>query len=184
MGAVIAVAIIVLLGVAAGAWYYSRQQRTKGLKENFGPEYERALRQSDRDKGQAEGELEERRKRVEQLNLRDLTPDEQRQFTAKWRDTQGRFVDDPKAAINEADTLVIELMQTIGYPMSDFEGRAADISVSHPQVVPNYRAAHAMAERNKQGQASTEEMRQALVHYRSLFDELLGASATQSEVKR
>jgi len=93
-------------------------------------------------------------------------------------------VDDPKSAIIEADTLVIELMQTIGYPMSDFEGRAADISVSHPQVVPNYRAAHAMAERNKQGQASTEEMRQALVHYRSLFDELLGASATQSEVKR
>jgi hypothetical protein len=183
MAAVIGVAIIVLLVVAAGAWYYSRQQRTKGLKENFGPEYERALRQSDRDKGEAERELEERRKRVEQLNLRDLTPDEKRSFAAKWQSTQGHFVDDPKAAINEADALVIELMQTIGYPMSDFEQRAADISVGHPQVVPNYRAAHAMAERNKQGQASTEEMRQALVHFRSLFDELLGASMAQTEDK-
>jgi len=131
-----------------------------------------------------DGEICRAKRRRQQLTLRELSAEERRDFAAKWRATQARFVDDPKAAIDDADVLVTELMQAIGYPMSDFERRAEDISVNHPEVVPNYRAAHAMAERNKQGETSTEEMRQALVHYRSLFDELLGASAVQQEEKR
>jgi len=174
--ALMAVVVIALVVLAVGAWLYGRQQRSKKLQENFGPEYERALRQTDRDKGQAERELEERQKRVEKLDLRDLGPDERSRFTETWRETQARFVDEPKVAIKEADSLIVEVMQTIGYPMSDFEQRADDISVTHAEVVPHYRAAHAMAERNQTGQASTEELRQAFVHYRALFDEMLGAT--------
>jgi len=190
MEAVIAIVVIGLIVLAVGAWIYSRQQRSKKLQENFGPEYERALRHSDRDKGQAERELEERQKRVEKLNLRELTPDERSRFAEDWRQTQARFVDEPKVAIKDADALIVEVMQTIGYPMSDFERRADDISVTHAEVVPHYRAAHAMAERNQADQASTEELRQAFVHYRALFDEMLGATPTaingdrNREVKR
>ena len=190
MEVLIAVVLVAVVVLAAGAWMYSRQQRSKKLQENFGPEYERALRQTDRDKGQAERELEERQKRVEKLNLRELTPDERRRFAEAWRQTQARFVDEPKVAIKDADALIAEVMQTIGYPMSDFERRANDISVTHAEVVPHYRAAHAMAERNQTGQASTEELRQAFVHYRALFDEMLGATPAATngsgnrEVKR
>jgi len=176
MEAIIAIVVIAIVVLAVGAWIFSRQQRSKKLQEHFGPEYERALRQTDRDKGQAERELAERQNRVEQLDLRDLSPDERSRFAESWRQTQARFVDDPKAAIEDADALIVEVMQTIGYPMSDFERRADDISVTHAQVVPHYRAAHAMAERNQTGQASTEELRQAFVHYRALFDEMLGAN--------
>ena len=190
MEVLIAVVVIAMVVLAVGAWMYSRQQQSKKLQENFGPEYERALRQTARNKGQAERELQERQKRVEQLELRDISPDERSGFAESWRQTQARFVDDPKSAINEADALIVQVMQTIGYPMSDFEQRADDISVTHAQVVPHYRAAHAMAERNKTGDASTEELRQAFVHYRALFDEMLGATSASSngsankEVKR
>jgi FtsZ-interacting cell division protein ZipA len=178
MEVLIALVVIALIVLAVGAWMYSRQQRSKKLKENFGPEYERTLRQTDRDKGQAERELVRRQKRVEKLNLRELTPDERTRFAQAWQQTQARFVDEPKVAIKDADTLIIEVMQAIGYPMSDFERRADDISVTHAEVVPHYRAAHAMAERNQTGEASTEELRQAFVHYRALFDEMLGATPT------
>jgi len=175
MEALIAIVVIAIVVLAIGAWMYSRQ-RSKKLQEDFGPEYERALRHTDHNKGQAERELEERQKRVEKLNLRELSPDERSRFLEDWRQTQARFVDEPKVAINDADALIVKVMQTIGYPMSDFERRADDISVSHADVVPHYRAAHAMAERNQTGEASTEELRQAFVHYRALFDEMLGAT--------
>jgi hypothetical protein len=184
MEALIAVVVIAAVVLAAGVWTYSRQKRSKKLQENFGPEYERALRKTDRNKGQAERELQERQKRVEELNLRDLTPDERSRFAESWRETQAHFVDEPKVAIEDADALIVEVMQTIGYPMSDFERRADDISVTHAEVVPHYRAAHAMAERNQSGQASTEELRQAFVHYRALFDEMLGASPAASNGSR
>jgi len=176
MEVLIAIVVIAVTVIAVGGWMYSRQQRSKELQDSFGPEYERALRQTDRNRGQAERDLEERQKRVEKLNLRELTPDERSRFTQDWRQVQARFVDEPQGAIRDADTLIVEVMQAIGYPMSDFERRADDISVTHPNVVPHYRAAHAMAERNQTGPASTEELRQAFVHYRALFDEMLGAT--------
>src|SRR5215204_132946 len=107
MEVLVAVIVIAVVVLATGAWMYSRQERSKKLQENFGPEYERALRQTDRNKGQAERELEERRKRVEKLNLRELTPDERRRFVGEWRQTQARFVDEPKVAIQDADILIV-----------------------------------------------------------------------------
>jgi len=184
MEAVIAIVVIAIVALAVGAWIYSRQQRSKRLQENFGPEYERALRQTDRNKSEAERALEERQKRVEKLNLRELTPDERSRFAEAWRQTQGRFVDEPNVAIEDADALIVQVMEAIGYPMSDFEQRADDISVTHAEVVPHYRAAHAMAERNQTGQASTEELRQAFVHYRALFDEMLGATPVATNGQR
>jgi len=184
MEALIAIVVVAIVVLAVGAWLYSRQQRSKKLQQNFGPEYERALRRSDRNKGEAERELEQRQKRVEKLNLRELTPDERNRFAESWRQTQGRFVDEPKGAIEDADALIVQVMEACGYPMSDFEQRADDISVTHADVVPHYRAAHAMAERNQAGQASTEELRQAFVHYRALFDEMLGATPTAIDGQR
>jgi FtsZ-interacting cell division protein ZipA len=180
MEALIALVVVALVVLVVGAWMYSRQQRSKKLRENFGPEYERSLRQADHNRSQAERELEERRKRVEKLNLRELSADERSRFAEDWRATQARFVDEPKVAIQDADALIVQVMEAIGYPMSDFEQRANDISVTHAEVVPHYRAAHAMAERNQTGRASTEELRQAFVHYRALFDEMLGATPTVS----
>src|SRR6476620_10661007 len=137
MEALIAIVVIALIVLAVGGCIYSRQQRNKKLQENFGHEYERTLRQTDRDKGQSERELEERQKRVEKLNLRELTPDERTRFAEAWQQTQARFVDEPKVAIKDADALIVEVMQATGYPMSDFERRADDISVIHAEVVPH-----------------------------------------------
>lgn len=112
-------------------------------------------------------------KRVEKFPIRELAVDERERFVTEWRVVQSRFVDDPKGAVREADELVSRLMQARGYPMSDFEQRAADISVDHPRVVDNYRAAHMIALRHRKGEATTEDLRSAIIYYRSLFDELL-----------
>jgi hypothetical protein len=172
----IALGVVVLVGI----WLYSQQRHTKRLQTEFGPEYERAMRQAD-SRRDGERELEERQKRIGKLEIKELDADTQRRFADDWRLTQARFVDDPVAAIAEADSLVIRVMEARGYPVGDFDARAADISVDHPNVVPNYRAAHAMAEKNKSGKTSTEELRQAMVHYRSLFDELLGATTARAD---
>jgi FtsZ-interacting cell division protein ZipA len=166
---VIAIAVI---AVAIMAWALVRKTRTKNLQGKFGPEYERAVQQLG-DKGKAEDELQARRKRVEKFNLRPLSLDEQTRFGKDWAATQARFVDDPKAAVADGNRLVKELMQARGYPMGDFEQRAADISVDHPRVVSNYRAAREIAARSEQGKATTEELRKAVVYYRELFEELL-----------
>ena len=126
---------------------------------------------------EAESELEGRRKRREGLEIRPLTPSALDQYAAQWRDAQSRFVDSPQRAVTEADALVGRVMSDRGYPMEDFEVRAADISVDHPEVVENYRRGHEIAERNLRRSASTEELRQAMVHYRALFDELLSDHA-------
>ena len=165
---VIVVAIVV---VAAIAWAIARQRRTAALKSRFGPEYERTVRE--RGPSQAEASLLQRQKRVEKFQIRELAADERERFISEWRTVQSRFVDDPKGAVTAADDLVARLMQTRGYPMSDFEQRAADISVDHPRVVDNYRAAHEIALRHRRGEASTEDLRHAVIYYRSLFDELL-----------
>lgn len=166
-------AVIVLLLLAGGAlWFYNQRQRTERLASRFGPEYQRAVDESG-DRRAAEKELEQREKRVSKLELRRLSPAEHERYVSEWRSVQARFVDDPGGAITEADRLVEQLMEARGYPVGDFEQRAADISVDHPLVVEEYRAADAIAGRHAAGQADTEQLRQAMVHYRALFDDLL-----------
>ena len=164
--------VVAAIIVVAAAWMYLRWRRSKELREQFGPEYDRTVRQADK-RREAEAELESRRKRVEQFNIRPLSSADRTRFANAWQELQPRFVDDPTSAVVEADALVIQLMETRGYPTGEFEQRAADISVDHPRVVSNYREAHRLAMRNASGDATTEEQRRALVHYRELFDELL-----------
>ncbi len=164
---IIAVAIVVLVAIIFAVM---RKRRSETLRQRFGPEYDRTLREHGT---KGEQVLIQREKRVEKFHLRDLAVDEREHFTTEWRTVQSRFVDDPGGAVNEADVLLTRLMQTRGYPMSDFQTRAADISVDHPRVVDNYRAGHEIALRHRRGEASTEDLRNALIYYRSLFDELV-----------
>jgi len=170
--ALVILIIVIAVVLLAGALFYLRRRRTENLREQFGPEYNRAV---DRfgDQSKAESELAAREKRVRKLEVRTLTAEERARFSQAWRRTQARFVDEPSRAIGEADSMIKEVMQTRGYPVSDFEQRAADISVDHPSVVTNYRAARDIAQRNNSGHATTEDLRQAMVHYRALFEELL-----------
>jgi hypothetical protein len=170
---VIAVALVFLLAIA---WVLVRKQRTLNLRKRFGPEYDVAVRESGSQR--AESALLEREKRVGGFSMRELSPQEYEGFQTEWRAIQSHFVDDPGSAVSEADLLVDRLVQARGYPASDFEQRAADISVQHPQLVANYRAAYQIAEQHRQGQAGTEELRNALIYYRSLFDVLLQKGLT------
>jgi hypothetical protein len=165
-------AVVVIAIVAIAAWLWSRQQQSRRLVQRFGPEYERTVSEHG-DRAKAEAELRAREKRVEKLNIVPLAPQEAQQFGQQWRELQARFIDNPKGVLLDADRLVRDLMLRRGYPMGDFGRRAADISVDHPAVVDHYRTAHAIAERDHRGEANTEDMRQAVVHYRALFDELL-----------
>jgi hypothetical protein len=166
------VVAIAVVAVAIVAWVVVQKMRTKKLRGRFGPEYERTVEQIG-DRRKAEHELEARRKRVEKFTIRSLSPEEQTRFGKEWAATQARFVDDPKAAVADASLLVKELMQARGYPMGNFEQRAADISVDHPHLVSNYRAAREIAAQSEQGKATTEDLRKAVVSYRELFEELL-----------
>ena len=169
----IVVLVIVVAVIAATAWWYSQKRRSDRLHQRFGPEYERAVDEHG-DRGRAEAALEDRKERVEQLHLRPLSPEQRDRFGPEWRHLQARFVDVPEEAVKQADSLVAEVMAARGYPTGDFEQRVADVSVDHPQVVEHYRAAHAIALRMKEGgQANTEDLRQAMVHYRALFENLL-----------
>jgi hypothetical protein len=180
-GVIVAIVLVALLGLAAvGFVLYSRQQRKARLRETFGPEYQRTVEETG-GTGQAEKELEARERRIEKLHILELSPDQQRGFADRWRLAQAHFVDDPSGAISEADELVMAVMNARGYPLSDFDQRAADVSVEHPEVVQNYRAAHTIAEKNTKDGSSTEDLRQAMVYYRSLFDELLGASVSAQQ---
>lgn len=168
----IVVLVVALIAIAAIVWGISRKRRSQQLRERFGPEYDRVVRREG-DIRKGEGVLEFREKRREKFALRPLSDSDRSSFLYRWNDVQSRFVDDPKGAVTLADSLVTDAMQARGYPMGDFEQRAADISVDHPVVVENYRAAHEIALRHSKGQASTEDLRQAMVHYRRLFQELL-----------
>jgi hypothetical protein len=158
----------------------ARKRRSAKLRERFGPEYDRVL-QKEGDARKAEGVLEFREKRREKFTLHPLSEADKSSFDVRWREVQSRFVDDPRGAVTVADGLVTEVMQKRGYPIGEFEQRAADISVDHPVVVENYRAAHTIALRHSSGQASTEDLRQAMVHYRALFQELLDERQPQRE---
>jgi hypothetical protein len=170
----IALTVAVILVVAVLAWLYLRRRRTTTaeLRQRFGPEYEQAVREHGSER-RAEAQLANREERVERLKIRNLDPTERERFSGQWHSLQSRFVDDPKGAVTEADELVSSLMQTRGYPLADFNQRAADISVDHPRVVANYRSAHEIALRLGKGEASTEDLRTAMIHYRSLFEELV-----------
>jgi len=174
---IIILAVFVIV-IAIGAFLYFRRRRSENLHKQFGPEYKRAVDEYG-DQGKAEAALVEREKRVRKLDIRGLTRDEKNQFSDNWKKTQARFVDAPSPAVSEADGLVKELMLARRYPVGEFEQRAADVSVDHPDVVNNYRNAHEIAERNKSGKATTEDLRQAMVHYRSLFEELLETTAAE-----
>lgn len=176
-------AVVVLALLAAGAWLWSRQQQSRRLEERFGPEYQRALHQHG-DKARAEAELRARERRVEKLEIVPLAPADTQYFSQAWRSLQARFIDNPQGALMEADRLVRELMLRRGYPMGDFERRAADISVHHPAVVDHYRAAQAIAQRDHRGEADTEDLRKAVVHYRALFDDLLEVGEPRRDDRR
>jgi hypothetical protein len=175
----IALAVVVVLVIVVAVVLYMRRRRntTAGLKNRFGPEYDRAVKQNGSER-KAEAKLADRETRVDMLKIRDLDPTERERYLAQWQAVQSRFVDYPKGAVTEADELVSSLMQTRGYPVADFDQRAADISVDHPRVVENYRSAHDIALRLGKGEASTEELRTAMIHYRSLFDELVQVQTT------
>jgi hypothetical protein len=167
-------AAVVIMVIAVVAWLYMRKRRntTASLRKKFGPEYDRAVLVHGTGR-KAETKLEDRQTRVEKLNLRDLTPVEHERFLKQWDSVQSRFVDSPKGAVAEADDLLSSLMKARGYPVSDFDQRASDISVDHPRVVENYRSAHEIALRVGKDAATTEDLRAAMIHYRSLFEELV-----------
>jgi len=168
---VIAVIIIVLLAVA-----FAQRRRTQQLQERFGPEYQRAVAREG-DVRSAESQLSEREQRRSKLEIVELDPAARARHQEAWMATQGKFVDDPGGATREADALVARVMRDRGYPVDDFERRVDDVSVDHPTVAENYREAHAVSRANERGLASTDDLRQAFVHYRSLFVELLGVDA-------
>jgi hypothetical protein len=162
-------AALVLLGVAFGVLRANRRRRLRG---QFGPEYDRATADAPT-RREAEAELVERQRRREELEIRPLSPGARGRYLHEWEVAQARFVDDPQQAIGEADQLIQQVMRDRGYPVEDFDRRAADLSVDHPDVVQNYRAGHAISRKTVRGEADTEELRQAMIHYRALFDELL-----------
>jgi hypothetical protein len=175
---ILVIALVAAIGVAI--WLFMRNRQTSALQDRFGPEYDRAL-EAHHDQREAERDLRQREERIEHLNIRPLEREERARFADRWHAVQSRFVDEPTGATDEADELVGEVMAARGYPVGDFEQRAADVSVNHPRVVEHYRAAHAIALRNARGDADTEQLRQALVHFRALFEELLEAATPDRE---
>jgi hypothetical protein len=178
-GILIAVVVLVIAALAAAFWFISSQKKSQRLEERFGPEYERLV--SDRgNKREAERTLQERQKRVEKLRLKELDADTRRHYMEQWRLVQEHFVDDPQKAVSEVDNLVEEVMDKRGYPVNDFEQQAADLSVDHPNVVTNYRSAHAIVVAHEREGVSTEDLRQAMIHYRELFNDLVEASPAKT----
>jgi hypothetical protein len=173
----IALAAGVVVIVAVAAWLYVRKRRatTASLRDKFGPEYDRAVLAHG---SKAELKLADREKRIEKLSIRDLDATEHERYSKQWQALQSRFVDSPKGAVAEADDLVSSVMKARGYPVSDFDQRAADMSVDHPRVVENYRSGHAIALRVGKDAATTEDLRTAMIHYRSLFEELVEVPVT------
>jgi len=163
--------VVAAVVVALVVWQALNARRTRTLRQQFGPEYDRTVARTD-DRGAAEADLSARVKRHDELDIRPLPTASRERYVAEWQRVQARFVDDPRGAVQEADGLIQSVMRERGYPVDDFEQRAADISVDHPHVVENYRAGHGLA-----GSDDTEDQRQAMVHYRGLFEELVEDTA-------
>jgi hypothetical protein len=174
----IIIVVLVIAAIAGAAWFMMQRRRSKELQGQFGPEYERTVDQAD-SRAAAERELAERRKRVEGMELRPLDPDEREGYLATWKQVQADFVDDPSGATTRADRLIQEVMAARGYPTeTEFETRAADLSVNHARVVNEYRAAREISEHNAAEGVPTEALRRGFVHYRALFEDLLETGAT------
>jgi uncharacterized membrane protein len=177
---VIVVAIVVVAAIAVVGYRLAQQRRTTRLREQYGPEYDHAIDQAD-SQHEAESELRDRSKRHEKLELRSLDSSEREDFERRWSDVQGQFVDDPSNAVRNADLLVVEVMSARGYPVDDFDQRADDLSVSHPEVTERYREARRIAQANKDGTVDTEDLRQAVTSYRSLVLALLADDGDRSQ---
>jgi hypothetical protein len=169
--AVIVIVVIIIIVVALAVYF--RKDRTRKLRARFGPEYDRVVGQEHGDKTRAEAILEKRQKRIQKLHIRRLSPEESGRFSAEWRRIQELFVDRPQEAIARADTLVIEALSACGYPPGDFEQHAVDLSVRHSQAVENYRSAHDIAVHGSRGETTTEDLRRAMQHYRSVLEDIL-----------
>ena len=179
----LAIALLVVLVAGLVAFLWHRKRRTARLRGQFGEaEYARAVEKGG-DRRHAEAALQKREERVDGLRIRPLTAADRARFVSTWRDVQARFVDGPAGAVGAADQLLGDVMSTRGYPLDGFDQRAADISVNYPALVTNYRAARAIAVKNEQHQAGTEELRQAMIYYRNLFGELLGAETVVEKEK-
>lgn len=184
-GVAIFFALAVIVAVIALVWLALRNRRTTQLKSRFGPEYRRIAR-AEGDAGQAESILLAREKRVKRLDIKPLTEAQRNEFADIWEHAQAEFVDDPIAAVTHADVLVQEVMNVRGYPVTDFEQQVADVSVDHPAVAQNYRLAHEIAERNDTEEVGMEKLREAMLHYRALFADLLhdGGLSPVRQVRR
>lgn len=169
---IIVAIVVVVAAIVAVASLLARRNKTLALQRRFGKEYERTVTERGSER-EAQAILEQRQQRVAHFNIRKVSPAERDRYVTAWRGVQSRFVDDPKGAVIEADDTVVSVMRAEGYPMSDFAQRAADLSVDHPNVVQNYRAAHEIAVRHREGRATTEDLRQAMIYYRSLFEDLV-----------
>src|SRR5579862_80720 len=172
-----------VLAIGVALWMYIQKERTQKLRSKFGPEYDKAIAEH-RDRGHAESELQKRADRVAKFHIQPLKDEDRSRFAEDWRREQARFVDDPQAAVNHADTLVQDVMKRRGYPVGDFDQNATDLSVDHPRVVENYRIAHEIALREGQGPGDTEHLRKAMVSYRALFDDLLVETVEKPEEVR
>jgi hypothetical protein len=169
--------------IALGVWFYYRRRTSENLRERFGPEYDNTVKQF-KSQDRAEAELKERQKRVSSYKIVPLPRHERDTYRETWRGVQGEFVDQPEKAVIDADSLVQQVMERCGYPLRDFDQAAADLSVDHPHVVENYRAAYRIAERGRRGAADTEELRQAVVYYRALFEDLLEEESPRDQKPR
>jgi hypothetical protein len=172
------IAVVVVAVLAVVAWQAMARKKTGHLQDRFGPEYDRAVGSAD-SKGDAESELQAREERRQQLEIRPLSQAARERYLDRWQSVQAQFVDDPRTAVASADSLIQSVMEERGYPVEDFEQRAADVSVDHPQVVENYRQGHNLAKASADGSDSTENLRQAMRNFRSLFDELVEPAADQ-----
>jgi hypothetical protein len=175
MNDTILLVLVIVALLALTGWLLYERRRTTDLRSTFGPEYRRTVQDAG-SRREAEAELEERKRRVEALDIRPLPDADRDRYAARWREVQAEFVDTPQGAIEHADRLIGDVMEARGYPMADFEQRVADVSVEHGAVVEHYRTAHEIASRGADGGADTEALREAMVHYRALFDDLLGPS--------
>ena len=172
----IAIAVVAVLALVV--WQALARRRTGRLQEQFGPEYERTLGNAE-SKRDAEADLQARGERRQRFEIRPLSQEARDRYQQSWDGVQAQFVDDPRGAVASADSLIQSVMSERGYPVEDFEQRAADISVDHPQVVENYRHGHRLAQASADGSDSTEDLRQAMRHYRALFDDLVEPAADQ-----